>query len=34
MRLEIIFNTSCGSGTQSAVMPSSELTARMAQVYA
>src|SRR3954454_22647576 len=34
MRVEIIFNTSCGSGTQSAVIPSSELTARIAQVYA
>src|ERR1019366_1484817 len=34
MRLEMVFSTSCGSGTQSAVMPSSECTARMAQVYA
>src|SRR5664279_5895013 len=34
MRLEIIFSTSCGRGTQSAVMPSSECTARMAQVSA
>src|SRR5579883_1148612 len=34
IRLEILFRTSWGSGTQSAVMPSSECTARMAQVYA
>ena len=34
MRLEIVFNTSYGKGTQSAVMPSSEWTARTAQVYA
>jgi len=34
IRVEIVFKTSCGSGTQSAVMPSSELTARTAQVYA
>ena len=34
IRLEIVFNTWCGSGTQSAVMPSSEWTARTAQVYA
>src|SRR5215472_7284849 len=32
MRVEMIFRTSWGSGTQSAVMPSSEFTARMAQV--
>ena len=32
MRVEIFFSTSCGSATQSAVMPSSELTARIAQV--
>ena len=32
IRLEMVFSTSCGSGTQSAVMPSSECTARMAQV--
>lgn len=32
IRLEIVFSTSCGSGTQSAVMPSSEWTARTAQV--
>src|SRR6185437_13602721 len=34
IRFEIVLRTSCGSGTQSAVMPSSECTARMAQVYA
>src|SRR5208282_1021824 len=34
IRVEIVFSTSCGSGTQSAVMPSSELTALTAQVYA
>src|ERR1039458_8385665 len=32
IRFEIVFSTSYGSGTQSAVMPSSECTARMAQV--
>src|ERR1700722_1198015 len=32
MRVEIFFSTSCDSGTQSAVIPSSELTPRMAQV--
>src|SRR5437667_9194614 len=32
--LEIAFSTSCGSGTQSAVIPSSECTARIAQVQA
>src|SRR5438270_5708734 len=32
IRVEIIFSTSGGSATQSAVMPSSELTARMAHV--
>ncbi len=32
IRLEMVFRTSCGRGTQSAVMPSSECTARMAQV--
>src|SRR3974390_1490803 len=32
MRLEMVFSTSCGRSTQSAVMPSSEFTARMAQV--
>ena len=32
IRFEIVFNTSYGSGTQSAVMPSSECTARIAQV--
>src|SRR5262249_60786389 len=32
MRLEMILSTSYGSGTQSAVMPSSEWTARIAQV--
>jgi ethanolamine utilization protein EutQ len=32
IREEIVFNTSCGSATQSAVMPSSELTARIAHV--
>src|SRR5271165_1280925 len=34
MRVEMVFSTSCGRGTQSAVMPSSELTARIAQVEA
>src|SRR5208282_3316311 len=34
IRVEIIFSTSYGSATQSAVIPSSELTARIAQVYA
>src|SRR5437588_1410974 len=34
MRFEMRFNTSWGSATQSAVIPSSELTARMAHVYA
>src|SRR6516165_9448924 len=34
MRLEMVLRTSCGRSTQSAVMPSSEFTARMAQVYA
>src|SRR5690348_16057098 len=34
IRLEIRFSTSYGSGTQSAVIPSSECTARIAQVYA
>src|SRR6185312_3714315 len=34
MRLEMVLNTSYGTGTQSAVMPSSEWTARIAQVYA
>ncbi len=34
MRLDMDFKTSCGSGTQSAVIPSSLVTARMAQVYA
>src|SRR5204863_7838566 len=28
IRLEIVLSTSCGSGTQSAVIPSSECTAR------
>src|ERR1700736_67260 len=32
IRFEIVFSTSYGSGTQSAVMPSSECTARTAQV--
>src|SRR5512135_1094687 len=32
MRLEMVLSTSVGRGTQSAVMPSSECTARMAQV--
>jgi len=32
MRLEMVFNTSWGRGTQSAVIPSSECTARTAQV--
>ncbi len=32
IRFEIVFSTSYGSGTQSAVIPSSECTARIAQV--
>jgi hypothetical protein len=32
IRLEVFFSTSWGSGTQSAVIPSSECTARTAQV--
>src|SRR5208283_6141195 len=34
IREETFFSTSCGSATQSAVIPSSELTARTAHVYA
>jgi len=34
MRLEIVLSTSCGRGAQSAVMPSSLVTARIAHVYA